>query len=211
MHNCRAKIISPIVASAPCLRQSARKGAVPARVSGASTGAGEETTRFAKASRGDMAAAFMQQLSARSALRMPQCSVLQGCSRLQCFARLKDGRLMLSTAAWFTAVTAMQLALCAHLAQSTRAPAVQLCQRIEHTRKSQTDARACCRAGIREATCSARERVCVGRVTDASLFARRAVKDACHVLLWAAHGPNLRAVSCSIATAPEHDTSEDDA
>ena len=57
-------------------RQSARNGAVPARVSGASTGAGEETTRFAKASRGDMAAAFMQQLSARSALRMPDAAAV---------------------------------------------------------------------------------------------------------------------------------------
>ena len=66
------------------------------KVGYASTGAGEATTRFAKASRGDMAAARAQQLSARSALRMPQCLVLQGCSRCA-FDQLKDGRLWLNS------------------------------------------------------------------------------------------------------------------
>ena len=78
---------------------------MPARVSGASTGAGEATTRFAKASRGDMAAAFMQQLSVTSAVRMPQCSVLQGCKLLAVLLRsLRMDACCSARLAGFTAV-----------------------------------------------------------------------------------------------------------
>ena len=155
-----------------------------------------------------------------------QFSVLQGCKSLAvlcaaccsavqrlnvacgAFARKslpQDG------CAWFTAVDsdARRCELDGCCAQTR---AIQLLLAYRHTRNPAVMHECCCRAGIRGRLVQcARTCLHVGRVTDASLFARRAVKDACHVLLWAARGPNLRAVSCSIATAPEHDASEDDA
>ena len=69
---------------------------------------------------------------------------------------------MLSTAAWFTAVTAMQLALCCANPRAIFNSELQLVLAYQtHTRKSQTDARAAAvELAYENASCSARERVC---------------------------------------------------
>ena len=68
---------------------------------------------------------------------------------------------MLSTAAWFTAVTAMQLALCCATLALFNSELQLVLAYQTHTRKSQTDARAAAvELASENASCSARERVC---------------------------------------------------